>query len=159
VMAGIHLRMDPGWHTYWKNPGQSGQATTIDWQLPTGVTAGAIQWPVPEKLSEAELTTYIYREEVVLLVPLKLAADLRPGPLQLEAKVKWLECEQICVTGSAPVKATLNVATETKPSKDAPLIATWQKKLPEKGDGLTAQARWEKAPRGDLRPLILEWAS
>src|SRR5690349_21823872 len=63
VMAGMHLHMDPLWHTYWKNPGQSGGATTIEWQLPTGVTAGGIQWPVPEKLTEEGLTTYIYKDD------------------------------------------------------------------------------------------------
>src|SRR5262249_30270284 len=73
VMAGVHLKMDPGWHTYWRNSGQSGMPTTITWQLPKGVNAGEIQWPVPEKSPEQDLTTYIYENDVVLLVPLKLA--------------------------------------------------------------------------------------
>ncbi len=50
VLAGVHLRMDKGWHTYWRNSGGSGMPTTIDWKLPKGVTAGAIQWPTPQKL-------------------------------------------------------------------------------------------------------------
>ena len=99
--------------------------------LPAGVTAGAIQWPVPEKLPDEDFTTYIYKNEVVLLVPLKLAPDLPPGPLDLKAKVSWLECDVQCVPGKADVAATLNVGTETKPSKDAALIQTWQAKLPE----------------------------
>ena len=99
VLAGVQLRMDPRWHTYWRNPGASGMATKIEWQLPAGVTAGAIQWPVPEKLPDEDLTTYIYTNEVVLLVPLKLAADLRPGPLELKAEVSWLECDVQCVPG------------------------------------------------------------
>ncbi len=78
VLAGVQLRMDPRWHTYWRNPGASGMATKIEWQLPPGVTAGATQWPVPEKLPDEDLTTYIYTNEVVLLVPLKLAADVAP---------------------------------------------------------------------------------
>ena len=76
-------------------------ATKIEWQLPAGVTAGAIQWPVPEKLPDEDLTTYIYTNEVVLLVPLKLAADVRPGPLDLKAEVSWLECDVQCVPGAA----------------------------------------------------------
>src|SRR5436309_1866229 len=83
-----------------------------------------------EKLPAEDLTTYIYEKDVVLLVPLKLASDLRPGPLDLKAKVSWLECEVQCVPGSALVQATLNVGAETKPSKDSGLIATWQKRLP-----------------------------
>jgi thiol:disulfide interchange protein DsbD len=57
IMAGIHLHMDPGWHTYWRNSGQSGMPTSNDWQLPKGVTVGEVQWPVPDKSPELELTT------------------------------------------------------------------------------------------------------
>src|SRR5213594_4305967 len=73
VLAGVQLRMPPRWHTYWRNAGDSGERTKIDWKLPAGVTAGEIQWPAPEKLTVAGLTTYIYHEQVVLLVLLKLA--------------------------------------------------------------------------------------
>jgi thiol:disulfide interchange protein len=162
VMAGIHLQMDPGWHTYWRNPGQSGigVATTIAWQLPKGVAAGEIQWPPPEKLPDPSFTTYIYENDVVLLVPLKLATDFPKGPLDVRAKVDWQECSaQTCVFGKATLQATLPIGSEANPSKDAELIATWQKKLPKNGEGLAVQASWEKAAMGDMRPLILEWNS
>jgi thiol:disulfide interchange protein DsbD len=159
ILAGVHLHMDPRWHTYWKNSGGSGQPTKIEWQLPAGVTAGEIQWPVPDKLPAEDLTTYIYEKDVVLLVPLKLASALPPGQLDLKAKVSWLECEVLCVPGGATVETTLVVGTESKPSKDAALIAEWQKKLPQNGDTLAAHARWEKAPVGDSRPFLLEWNS
>jgi len=159
VMAGIHLHMDPGWHTYWRNSGQSGIPTSNNWQLPKGVTVGEIQWPVPDKLPELELTTYNYEKDVVLLVPLKLASDLPPGPLEIKDKVSWLECKTSCVPGSATVNATLTIGTESRPSKDAEFIATWQKNLPKSGDAAKARAWWEKAATGDVRPLILEWTS
>ncbi len=66
--------------------------TKIEWQLPPGVTAGEIQWPLPEKLPPAEVTTYGYENEVMLLVPLTLATNLQPSPLVLKAKISWLEC-------------------------------------------------------------------
>src|ERR1700690_1479416 len=122
VWAGVDLKMEPGWHTYWKNPGAAGLATKIEWQLPPGVTAGEIQWPLPEKLPPVEVTTYGYNDEVVLLVPLKLDAGLSHGPLELKAKVSWLECKEQCLPGSAEVAATLNISTETKPSDDAATI-------------------------------------
>ena len=159
VLAGVQLRMDPHWHTYWRNPGASGMPTKIEWQLPAGVTAGPIQWPVPEKLPEEDLTTYIYTNEVVLLVPLKLAADLRPGPLDLKAKVSWLECDVQCVPGKAGVQAMLTIGSETKPSKDAALLQTWQTKVPKSGDALSAHAWWEKAASTNSRLLVLEWNS
>ncbi len=157
VVAGIQLRMDPHWHTYWKNHGASGLSTSIQWNLPAGITAGEIEWPVPEKFPPDDLTTYGYENEVVLLVPLKLAPDLAPGPHELKAKVAWLECEQSCIPGSAEVSVSLNVGNETKASPDAELIQTWQKKLPEPGKDLSVRAGWESSAKGDMRTLVLEW--
>jgi len=159
VLAGIQLQMDPGWHTYWRNPGDAGMATTIHWQLPPGVTAGPTQWPVPEKHPDEDLPTYIYSNEVVLLVPLKLAADLPPGPLALKAAVSWLECSVACIPGDATVQATLNIGPDTKPSKDLTLLQTWQSGLPKSGDALSARAWWESPAKGNTRPLLLEWTS
>lgn len=159
ITAGVHLQMDPGWHTYWKNPGESGKATQIQWQLPPGVSAGEIQWPLPEKLLAEELTTYVHHDEVVLLVPLRLATGLQPGPLDLKAKVSWLECEKLCVPGSASVSAKLEISHATKPSSDVVLLETWNKKLPRTAEGLEARATWEKPASGNERPLILEWAA
>src|SRR6185436_12314548 len=135
VLAGVALRMDRGWHTYWQNPGASGLATKINWELPPGVSAGSIQWPVPKKLTEEGLTTYSYENEAVLLVPLTFASDLKPGTLELKAKLSWLECQTSCIPGNADVRSSLTVGSETKPSKDAELISNSQKKLPQSGTG------------------------
>ena len=105
VWAGVDMKMEPGWHTYWKNPGAAGLATKIEWQLPPGVTAGEIQWPLPEKLPPIEVTTYGYSNEVVLLVPLTLATNLPAGPLDLKANVSWLECEDVCIPANQDVEA------------------------------------------------------
>jgi thiol:disulfide interchange protein/DsbC/DsbD-like thiol-disulfide interchange protein len=155
VWAGIELKMEPGWHTYWKNPGAAGMATKIEWQLPPGVTAGDIQWPLPEKIPPAEITTYGYQDEVVLLVPLKVAADLKPGPLDLKAKVSWLECKEACLPGSGDVEAPLNIGTETKPSAEATVIESWQGRIPRPLSALSARAWWEKPAGDDTRPLMI----
>jgi thiol:disulfide interchange protein len=155
IWAGVDMKMDAGWHTYWKNPGDSGIATTIKWDLPPGVTAGEIQWPLAEKLPPAEVTTYGYENEVMLLVPLKLATNLPPGPLVLKADVAWLECMEQCVPGSANVEATLTIGSETKTSTDAAMIESWEKKVPRTSDGPVLEAFWEKPANGDLRPLII----
>jgi len=119
-MAAIDLRMDKDWHTYWRNSGQSGLPTTVDWQLPKGVTAGELQWPVPRKLPEPEQTTYVYENGAALLVKLTLASDLPAGPLTLKARLDWLECQTKCVKEGADVETTLNIGSETKPSMPAP---------------------------------------
>jgi len=159
VLAGVELQMEAHWHTYWKNSGDSGMPTTIEWQLPPGITAGQIQWPTPEKLPEKDLTTYIYKDEVVLLVPLKLAAGLSPGSLDLKAKVSWLECQVQCIPGKANVLAKLQIGIESKPSNDAKLLTDWHKRLPLPSDSLSAQAWWEKPANADSRPLLLRWNS
>jgi thiol:disulfide interchange protein DsbD len=157
VFAGVHLRMAPHWHTYWRNGGDSGAATRIEWTLPAGVTAGEILWPVPERFEQAGFTTYVYHNEVVLLVPLSIGPGAAPGRVELKAKVSWLECEQICVTGGAQVSATLLVGQETKPSKDAALIESWQRKLPQPKPAADVRAWWETTTTNDSRPLLVEW--
>ena len=159
VLAGLHLQMDPGWHTYWKNPGEAGIPTAIKWDLPPGVTAGDIQWPLPHKLPPADVTTYGYVDEVVLIVPLKLAPDLKPGqPLNLQASLTWLECQDQCIPGKAQVSATLNLGAETRNSTNAALITSWQQRVPTPVNPTewTIHAYWEKAADGDNRLLILE---
>ncbi len=156
ILAGVQLQMDPHWHTYWKNPGL-GTPTKIDWQLPKGVTAGEVRWPIPEKIVDQDITTYTYSDTVVLLVPLKLAPDLPKGPIQLKAAVSWLECEVQCVPGQGPVEANLKIGPEDKLSQNAALLAAWEKKLPLQSPPAAAQASWEKAAAGDVRPLVIEW--
>ncbi len=158
IWAGVDLKMDPDWHTYWKNPGAAGMATKIEWQLPPGVTAGEIQWPLPEKFPPVEVTTYGYEKEVVLLVPLTLASNLPAGPLDLKANVSWLECKDVCIPANQEVEATLNIGSETKTSADAATIDSWKSKVPmplPPGSNWRSSAWWEKPANGDMRPLIL----
>ena len=157
VMAGVQLKMAPHWHTYWRNGGDSGGPTKVEWTLPAGVTAGEIQWPVPEKLVAASTTTYVYHDEVTLLAPLTLANDLAAGPIELKAKVTWLECEELCLMGRTNVSATLAVGKESKPSAVAPLLDAARKKLPQAVAKLPARARWDAPKEGETRPLVIEW--
>ena len=157
VWAGIHLRMAPRWNTYWQNGGDAGGPTKIEWTLPAAITAGEIQWPVPERKDTAGMITYIYHNDVVLLVPLSVAPGASAGVLDLSAKVSWLECAQECVQGRGQVTAKLAIGAESKPSSDAALLETWRKKLPESKPASFARAWWEREAEGDKRPLLIEW--
>ncbi len=159
ILAGVRLEMDPGWHTYWRNSGASGMPTKIDWQLPAGITTGPTSWPLPEKLPEPDLTTYVYNDEVVLVTPLKLSADLKPGPLDIKAKVSWLECASMCIPGGQDVQANLTIGSVLKPSKDAELLERWENKAPKPSGSVRPQAWWAEAAKGDTRPLVIEWKS
>ena len=160
VLVGVRLKMASGWHTYWKNPGAAGQATEIKWQLPSGVSAGEIQWPLPEKLPPADITTYGYENEVVLLVPLKLQNNVKDGLLHLAAKVSWLECNESCIPASTEIQGDLKLSAASGNAIDAAndnLLALWLAKVPIANTVASAQAWWEKPANGDTRILDLQW--
>lgn len=156
VTAAIRLQMDPTWHTYWRNPGESGLPTSIAWTLPPGITAGDIQWPPPEPYESGGLTTYVYHDEVLLLVPLTLADAVKPGPALLQARVDWLECQVACVPGSAPVQATLQIGTDRELSPHAALIQSWQARIPRPDAARAVTAAWQEPPTGSTATFILE---
>jgi len=159
ITVGVLLKMLPGWHTYWKNSGESGAATKIVWDLPTGVTAGEIQWPTPEVYYDkiVDLTTYVHHDEAMLLVPLTIGATVPNGELELKARVSWLECEKLCVPGRTEVNAKLKIAADTKPSSEAALIKKWQDKLPKPNEALKASARWDGEAKEGKRTLLVEF--
>jgi thiol:disulfide interchange protein/DsbC/DsbD-like thiol-disulfide interchange protein len=157
ILAGVDLKMEPGWHTYWKNPGDAGQATEIKWQLPPGVTAGEIQWPLPKKLPPAEVTTYGYEDEVMLIVPLTIETNFSASQIDLKANVSWLECKEVCIPANQDVEAKLNIGNETKKSADLIKIDVWKQKVPIVLTDPPLKAWWEKASATDLRPLVIDF--
>jgi thiol:disulfide interchange protein DsbD len=159
ILAGVELKMESGWHTYWKNPGDSGTATSIAWTLPKGITAGPIDWPLPEKLPPAEVTTYGYEGETVLVVPLTIGPGMPPGPVKLSTTVAWLECMDVCVPASQTVEATLNIGDRTQPSADAATIELWKSKVPQADPRFQVSAYWEAPASGDTRSLLIRHVS
>ena len=101
VWVGLQLTHQSGWHTYWKNPGDSGLATTLNWTLPVGVMAGEIAWPVPHKINIGTLTNYGYEGTVLLPVPLTITPGFKPpllgNNLEIRLKASWLVCRQECI--------------------------------------------------------------
>jgi thiol:disulfide interchange protein len=162
IWAGLQMDMPQGWHTYWRNGGDAGQATEIKWTLPEGITAGQINWPVPAKeidtAGDSSLVTYIYTNQVVLLVPLTLDKSLRPGRLTITAATKWMECSDICNFGGGDATTTLTIGDEAKPSSDVAIIETWRKKVPQPDTNSAITAYWESTPPKDnARELMIEW--
>lgn len=114
----LHFIPDEHWHTYWQNPGDSGLATNIDWTLPDGVEAGAIQWPAPMAISVPPLVNYGFEGPTILVSELSIPADFEGSQLQIKAKVDWLVCKEICIPADAsfelnlPVTQTAVLATD-----------------------------------------------
>ena len=158
--AAVRLRMDEGWHIYWRNPGDEvGLKTRIEWTLPPGVRAGEIQWPAPEKTIEKEFETLTYSGTVLLTVPMEVPSDHPAGPLALKAKVKWLECHEECVPGSALVETTIQVGGVDQPSPQAGDIEAALQRVPRPASGLALKAAWETAPSDPAasRGLVVSW--
>jgi thiol:disulfide interchange protein DsbD len=108
----LKLGIKPGWHTYWRNPGDSGLATSLDWTLPPGFTAGEIVWPTPQRFQIGPVANYGYADAAELLVPMTAPADLAPGqPIALQALASWLVCADICIPGEVAVDLRLASAT------------------------------------------------
>src|SRR5689334_1661902 len=120
-VVGLKLRMEMGWHTYWKNPGDSGLPTRIQWVLPPGWKAGEIHWPFPQPLPVGPLMNYGYEDEVVLLTELTPPAEAKSGEVPVKAKAEWLVCKDICVPEKGEIDATIAV----KPG-EAPPQPRWQ---------------------------------
>ena len=129
----LRMRMKDGWHTYWKNPGDSGEATEISWKLPPGFTAGDIQWPYPQNISLAPLTTYGYEGEVMLLVPFKAASDAKTGTTaRVTADAYWMVCEKTCIPEEVTLALDVPIAEgPVAPSEPAAsAFASTRAKLP-----------------------------
>jgi len=111
VHVALRQKIKAGWHTYWRNPGDSGEPTRLAWDLPTGWSAGEIIWPAPERLPIGPLVNYGYSNEVLLPVALQVPATARPGEtVRLSATADWLVCEKICIPEQATLTLSLPVA-------------------------------------------------
>ena len=107
----LHFKIIPNWHTYWRNAGDSGEATRIDWRLPKGFAAGEIVWLPPERLPVGPLVNYGYSDEAIHLVPITVPKDARPGAnATLTANASWLVCEEVCIPEEGVLKLSLLVA-------------------------------------------------
>ncbi len=124
--VGLQLRLAPGWHTYWQNPGDAGVAPDLQLTLPNGGSAGAIEWPVPRRIAEGPLMTYAYTGDLLLPVTITPPAS---GETVVKAHAEWLVCHDICVPEEGDF--TLNLpAGIAQPSAQAPLFAALVRELP-----------------------------
>jgi len=119
----------PHWHTYWQNPGDSGQATSLDW---TGAQAGPIQWPTPSVQAIGPIVNYGYEGRAALLVELTVPADAKPGSrFKPTAAVRWLVCKDVCIPEDVTLGLDLPVAAEGKASADAAQVEEWRGAIPK----------------------------
>ena len=97
VWVGLQIAHQPDWHTYWKNSGDSGLPTVLEFKLPAGIDPGEIAWPTPKKIPIGTLANYGYEGTVLLPVPLTVAQNFNAGQLDIKLKAAWLVCKKECI--------------------------------------------------------------
>lgn len=117
VTVALVQKIIPGWHTYWRNAGDSGEPTKIDWKLPQGFAAKEIQWPTPERIPIGPLANFGFKDEVWLLSEIVVPKGLSPGSMTtIEADVSWLVCEEICIPEDAKLRLEIDVEQTSAPA-------------------------------------------
>ncbi len=148
LLVALRLKAAPGWHTYWRNPGDSGQPTSIEWKLPAGFSAGPIRWPVPQRLPIGPLANYGYAGEVLLASEIRVPAGAAGG-VRLAARARWLVCNpERCIPESGELSLELPTG-RGGPGKWGPAFEAIRLPQPPPAD-------WKLAARREGDNVLLE---
>lgn len=155
VFVALTQKIAPGWHTYWRNPGDSGTAPTIDWDLPKGALLGKLLWPTPHKIPYGPLTNYGYEGEVTLLQTVTLPDPLPETPFDITAHVDLLVCDEICVPEYHEVK--ISVTGEPLPDQEAVNIFGFVNSvLNDMPTDISWRADYQEYKEGDINYLAVD---
>ena len=114
LMLGLLLKHQPGWHTYWLNPGDSGLPTQLNWTLPEGLKAGATLWPLPDMIPVANMVNHGFEDQVLLGTQVQIDKNFQPSnTLELRLNAEWLVCKEECIPQSGQFLLTLNPQAST----------------------------------------------
>ena len=133
--GGLYFKLEPGWHVYWKNPGDSGEPPHITWTLPKGITVTAMEFPAPKRLPLGPLMDYGYEDQVVFPFNIEVDKRVNVGPAVLHAKVDWLVCREVCIPGKAELDQGVHIVSG-EPNGMGPL-----------GDSALLEWAWGQLPQ------------
>jgi thiol:disulfide interchange protein len=133
VTLAFVAKPDEGWHGYWKNPGDAGLDTRLDWKLPQGVTAGELRYPVPTRLMVAGIMNYVYKGSYTQLVTLKVPAGLKPGTaLPITVRADYLVCtDEVCVPETENLSINLIVGDGAISAERRTRFDEWRRAFPK----------------------------
>jgi DsbC/DsbD-like thiol-disulfide interchange protein len=162
--VGVRFKIEPQWHIYWINPGESGEPTTVQWTFPEGYKVGAVEYPVPVNFPQpGDIKGYGYLDEVMLMATVTPPAGVQPGTeVSYSVKAKWLVCHDVCIPGKASFEGKLAVASTATPANEQ-LFKNWSERLPvwdfSKIKGVVTGTKWSQ-PKGSDGPveLAVNWA-
>ncbi|MEZ5739857.1 MAG: protein-disulfide reductase DsbD family protein [Burkholderiaceae bacterium] len=130
LRLGLRLVHDPQWHTYWRNPGESGLPTQFPLEMPDGFSAGEIQWPFPTRILIPPLANLGYEDDLLLMREVVVPAQIDAGEVRFETLGQWLVCREVCVPGEARLQLVLPVAEASGPGPYAQAFAMAWSRLP-----------------------------
>ncbi len=149
---GIRLKMEPGWHTYWKNPGDAGLPLSVEAVEPKGITLGELRFPTPHKLSTGDVATYGYEDEVIYLLPVKPSDAASAKHFKL--KLSWLVCKEVCLPGEATLEFNADSLQSDQLKENQHQLDRWTARLPQPGAGFNldkAGATYSVEKNGKLK--------
>ena len=153
LWVGLLFQLDPGWHIYWQNAGDSGEPPKVQWELPEGFRAGGIRWPVPIRLGSGSVIDYGYEGHVLLMVPIERSPGARGDSASpIAADVKYVVCREICIPGKAHLTVSSPTGTDT-----ASQASEWQKLFQEARAQLPkpAPANWKVSAQSGKNDFYL----
>ncbi len=120
---GLQLVHQAHWHTYWRNPGDSGLATELQWQLPSGLSAGELLWPTPKKIPIGNMANFGYEGTTLLVTPIKVGPQFKPigtgSAVHIQLHANWLVCKQECIPQEGDFQISLPITSSTTMAQDA----------------------------------------
>lgn len=148
--AALRFVLEPGWHIYWQNPGDSGGPPTVIWTPSAGLAPGNFEWPLPERIPFGQLVNYGYHGDVVL--PFVLRTANAAGPARLEARVNYLACKDVCVAGKARVALAFPLDGEARAA-----VPAWKASIDEARSRVPAAApsSWRVEGREEGDALVV----
>jgi thiol:disulfide interchange protein DsbD len=153
LWLGLRIEHQPHWHTYWKNPGDSGLPTTLTWRLPSGFAPGDIAWPTPKKLPVGPLMNFGYEGMLLLPVPVTIPAGFQGASLPVRLEAQWLVCKDVCIPESGDF--AMEVPTRAATVAHAALFEAARAATPKALTGVQAVAQvGADGPQGSLQVRV-----
>lgn len=153
----LRLKMEPHWHVYWINPGDTGLVPEVSWSLPEGFEVGELEFPVPHRIPTPPLVSYGYEDEIFLLAKVKAPESLAVGEtVRIDGDASWLVCKEACIPGDAKLGLELPVSESGESfaaAEYADEIAETRATLPVEAEGGVLATE----DLGDTLVVSLQW--
>ena len=131
---GLKMQLEPGWHAYWKNPGDAGLPMTAEVLDGDGYKAGELRYPTPHKYLSSDAALYGYDSEVVFLLPIKVQSGSKSSP-HFKIKMSWLACKDVCLPAEATLDFNADSVSAVQRKENQHILDRWTAKLPQPGSG------------------------